>query len=115
MGSLPCSDPVMDSSFDRTLVSQLHDRLRRPPNLLQIVVGPRQVTYWRERGNEVDYVVRGGDDLWAIEVKSGRQGRLSGLAAFMRRYPKAVPLVVGSGGISLEELFDTDPAEILGP
>jgi hypothetical protein len=63
------------------------------------------VTYWRDGVEEVDFVVTHGKRIWAIEVKSGRPGRLAGLAKFMRRYPKAQPWLVGGGGIPLAEFF----------
>lgn len=73
-----------------------------------------EVTYWRERDDEVDYVVRRGDALWAIEVKSGRPGRpAAGLRSFLRRHPRAVPLIVGSGGIPLEQFLGEEPQALL--
>ncbi len=63
------------------------------------------VTYWRDGSDEVDFVVTHGKAIWAIEVKSGRPGKLAGMAAFQRRYPKARAWLIGGGGVSLEELF----------
>ncbi len=63
------------------------------------------VTCWRDGHQEVDFVVTHGKRIWAIEVKSGRPGRLSGLAAFRKRYPKAQALLVGGEGVPLAELF----------
>jgi hypothetical protein len=63
------------------------------------------VTYWREGDREVDFVVSQGTQVWAIEVKSGRPGKLSGLEAFRQRYPKARVWLVGGGGVDLEEFF----------
>ncbi len=74
---------------------------------------PHEVTYWRERGDEVDFVVRAGRSVWAIEVKSGRPRGTAGLTAFVRRYPQARPLIVGTGGMRLEEFFAVPPAELL--
>ena len=71
------------------------------------------VTWWRDGDDEVDFVIRGGDALWALEVKSGRPGKLAGLTAFCQRYPKARPLIVGSGGVALEEFFNADPQAVL--
>jgi predicted AAA+ superfamily ATPase len=70
---------------------------------------PYEVSYWRDGDDEVDYVVRAGDRLWAIEIKSGRTRRRSGLAAFLRRYPAAVPVIVGAGSVTLEEFFAAEP------
>ena len=62
--------------------------------------------YWRERNHEVDFVVRAGKTLTAIEVKSGRSRDMpTGMDAFVAAHPKARPLLVGEGGISLEEFF----------
>lgn len=72
-----------------------------------------EVTYWRHANDEVDYVVRAGEALWALEVKSGRPDRTPGMAAFRRRHPAARPLVVGSGGMPLEEFFSEDPRHFL--
>jgi len=67
------------------------------------------VSYWREGGDEVDFVVTRGTSLWAIEVKSGRSGKAAGLAAFRERKPRAKILLVGPGGIPLEEFFRSPP------
>lgn len=74
---------------------------------------PFEITYWRHRNREVDFVVRAGDALWAIEVKSGRAGTMPGLEAFQREHPRARRLVVGSGGVPLEEFFGEDPKALL--
>lgn len=66
------------------------------------------VTYWREGNHEVDFVIARGRDVWAIEVKSGRSGKASGLARFRLRYPEARVLLVGGAGIPLEEFFAKD-------
>lgn len=66
------------------------------------------ITYWREGDHEVDFVIAGGRDVWAIEVKSGRSGKASGLARFRLRYPEARALLVGGAGIPLEEFFAKD-------
>jgi predicted AAA+ superfamily ATPase len=73
---------------------------------------PHEVSYWRERSDEVDFVVRAGRNVWAVEVKSGRPGRVAGLSAFQRRYPRARPLIVGTGGMPLEEFLSTPPSDI---
>ncbi len=62
--------------------------------------------YWRERDREVDYVVESRGSLTAIEVRSGRRPRsLRGLEAFRKAFGKARVLVVGSGGVPLEEFL----------
>jgi uncharacterized protein len=71
------------------------------------------LTYWRERNHEVDFVVSRGRDVWALEVKSGRSGKGSGLFRFRNRYSEARALMIGGQGIPLEEFFSRDPAAFL--
>lgn len=66
------------------------------------------VTYWRDGPDEVDFVVESGKNLFAIEVKSGAPTKSSGFKAFLKRYPEALPVVVGGKDLSLEEFFDLD-------
>ena len=69
-----------------------------------------ELSSWRERAHEVDFVLSRGPNLLAIEVKSGpRLGRLSGLAEFKKRFPQARTLVVGERGVPLAE-FLSHPA-----
>jgi predicted AAA+ superfamily ATPase len=84
-------------------------------HLLNSLPGPRyEVGYWRDGNDEVDYAVRAGGKRVGLEVKSGRPGRLRGLAAFRKRFPSARALVIGSGGIPLDEFFSNDPDSLLG-
>ncbi len=80
-------------------------------HLLNSLVGPEwRITYWRDGAAEVDFVVSHGTLDFAVEVKSGRHSRLSGLEAFRKRYPKAATLLIGSDGIPLSEFFSREPS-----
>ena len=69
---------------------------------------PIEVFYWRERGDEVDYVLRRGETLVAIEVKSGRPRPVGrGLAAFERAHHPSRTLLVGVQGMPIEEFLST--------
>jgi predicted AAA+ superfamily ATPase len=69
------------------------------------------IAYWRDGDAEVDFVVAHGDRIWALEVKTGRPGKLSGLDVFRARYPKAKLWLVGSNGIKLEDFFNAPALE----
>lgn len=71
------------------------------------------ITYWRKGNDEVDFVLNAGEQVIALEVKSGRPGRVSGLDAFRKQYPKAEAVIIGANGISLEEFFNSDPQQLL--
>ena len=66
--------------------------------------GECQVFYWRERSREVDFVVRAGRKVAAIEVKTNRRREaLPGLATFLQVEPAARPVLIGADGISIEQ------------
>ena len=63
-----------------------------------------ELFYWRERDREVDFVVKRGNHLTAIEVKTGRTfpPALPGMEAFAAEFRPQRRLLVGAGGIPLE-------------
>ena len=75
-----------------------------------------QLFYWRDGSNEVDFVLKKGSRLLAIEVKTGdRGGSHRGLEAFSEEFKphrvilvsdKGMPLVNFLRTTDLEELFD---------
>jgi predicted AAA+ superfamily ATPase len=69
-----------------------------------------EVFYWLERNHEVDFVLRTGSNLVAIEVKSGRRReRLPGMEAFAKAFWVTRQLLVGNQGIPVEEFLLTPP------
>ncbi len=67
-----------------------------------------EVFYWRDRNREVDFVLRKGQRVTAIEVKSGRKkGSLPGMKAFDEVFRPQRKLLVGVQGIEVEEFFRT--------
>jgi len=70
-----------------------------------------ELFYWRDRNREVDFVVRVGRAVTAIEVKSGRaREALPGMEAFATAFKPTRRLLVGGDGIALEE-FLSRPVE----
>ena len=64
-----------------------------------------EVYWWRERGNEVDFIIKKGAQLTAIEVKSGRVKNVGGSLIFKRYYPEALSLIIGSANLGLEDFL----------
>lgn len=65
-----------------------------------------EVSYWRDRGQAVDFVMRPGSSVLALEVKSGPQTTAHvGLQSFLRAFPGSRSLLVGPDGIGLEEFL----------
>lgn len=69
-------------------------------------VGECSLYYWRERNHEVDFVVKAGRRLTAIEVKSGRAPQVhQGTAAFAAAFKAPRSLLVGGDGIEVGEFL----------
>lgn len=64
--------------------------------------------YWRERDDEVDFIIDSDNKRIAIEVKSGRRTDNEGLSEFRKRFNPYMSFVVGSGGVPLEEFLNWD-------
>lgn len=68
--------------------------------------GSGAVSYWRDGAQEVDFVVKAGRRLTAIEVKSGRTpGRHAGTAAFVKAFKPQHSLLVGGDGLGVDEFL----------
>ena len=68
--------------------------------------GECQVYYWRENNREVDFAVKAGRNLTAIEVKSGRAPLThSGLLMFSKAFNSQRSLLVGRDGIDLDDFL----------
>lgn len=68
--------------------------------------------YWRERNNEVDFIIEQGDKIIGIEVKSGRRATNMGMSVFADKFKAHKVIVVGTGGIPLEEFLCLNPIEL---
>lgn len=67
-----------------------------------------KIYYWRERNDEVDFVLEYNRRCVAIEVKSGRRISNRGISVFKEKYNPIRTFIVGSGGIPLEEFLSSD-------
>lgn len=64
-----------------------------------------ELSWWREGRNEVDFVITHDGEVTAIEVESGRPKPTGGMTEFLRRYPRARTLVIGTPGCPLEDFL----------
>jgi predicted AAA+ superfamily ATPase len=75
--------------------------------------GGYKVYYWRERSDEVDYIVASQGTAIALEVKSGRRGMNSGLPKFCENFHPRRALVIGTDGIPFKEIFHMKIEDLL--
>lgn len=82
----------------------------------ELIVGAQLVRtgldlyYWREGIYEVDYILKKGRKIWAIEVKSGKKKNSKGIEIFLEKFPHAKSVI-----ITFENYFDfeKDPIQFL--
>ncbi|MBP5582784.1 MAG: DUF4143 domain-containing protein, partial [Bacteroidales bacterium] len=67
-----------------------------------------KVYYWREKNDEVDFVLENFGKIVAIEVKSGRRKMNKGLSLFREHYRPYRAFVVGTEGVSVEDFLNMD-------
>ena len=67
-----------------------------------------EVFYWRERNDEVDFILRKKGSVVAIEIKSNAEKRTKGLEVFKNLFSPQAAFIVGDGGISAEEFLTMD-------
>jgi len=82
-------------------------------HLLNYSISERyKVYYWREGNNEVDFVLKKGDKLVALEVKSGAKAINKGMQIFKEKFRPNTMLIVGTSGISYEEFLKINPVQV---
>lgn len=90
--------PLCPALYSVTLDAKFNHEQRG--RAFEIAVGcelsrwPGQLYYWREKNDEVDYVHKFGNQLNAIEVKSGRKKSSRGLIKFKENFPNSNALIV---------------------
>ena len=72
-----------------------------------------ELFYWRESHDEVDFVLKKGENIIAIEVKTGfKNESLKGMNTFIQSFPKSRPLLIGTGGIPVADFFKIEVEEL---
>ena len=64
--------------------------------------------YWRERNDEVDFILQKKGSIVAIEVKSNAEKNTNGLEKFRQMFNPKASFIVGDGGIGVEDFLSMD-------
>ena len=70
------------------------------------------VSYWRERNEEIDFVLEKKGKVIGIEVKSGTKRSSSGISAFKKAFDPYKILLVGNSGIPWEDFLKLNPDKL---
>lgn len=76
----------------------------------QLVRTEENLYYWREGNDEVDFVLKKGRKLYAVEVKSGRKKSEKGLLKFQEKFPDSKIIIID---LDNYEKFEKNPMEFL--
>lgn len=71
-----------------------------------------EVRCWRDGDFEVDFVVRKGTRVVAVEVKSNRESHTKAMGVFRERFKPHGVVLVGPEGMGVEEFLEMDPGEL---
>lgn len=67
-----------------------------------------EVFYWRDRNDEVDFILRKKGAVVAVEVKSNAEKNTEGLNTFREVFHPKYAFIVGDGGIRAEDFLTMD-------
>ncbi len=67
-----------------------------------------EVYYWKHKDEEVDFVLKKGDAIVALEVKSGKAKKTKGMGRFAEIFKTDKIYLVGSSGMSWEDFLRMD-------
>ncbi|HRP34205.1 MAG TPA: DUF4143 domain-containing protein [Agriterribacter sp.] len=70
--------------------------------------------YWRERNEEVDFIIEKGGKTVALEIKSGATQSRSGITAFQKQFNPYKVLLVGNSGMPWQDFLKLNPVELFG-
>jgi uncharacterized protein len=71
-----------------------------------------ELFYWQDGEHYVDFVLQKDNQLIAIELKGEKFGKNKGLELFKQKFKPTKSLLIGTGGISLEEFMAIPPIEL---
>ncbi len=106
-------------------VEQFNDILVRPNEwgrIIESAVGAHlfnqsvrsgySLFYWRERHDEVDFIIEKGGKIIAIEAKSNYSKNQKGMDVFQRKFNPLKIYLVANNGIPWKEFLKIDPLEL---
>lgn len=83
-------------------------------HLLNLSFGTNiNIFYWKEGNKEIPFVLQKGKSLLALEIKSHRKKFImSGIKAFGLKFNSAKKLILGHGGMPIEEFLLLHPEDL---
>lgn len=70
------------------------------------------VFYWRHRDNEIDFVLKKGDKVIGLEVKTSVAQKTKGMYAFKKYFNPHKTILIGPSGLSWQDFLRMNPVEL---
>lgn len=106
--SVYCGASFQEAQADRELWGRLYESAVGCHIINNAFAHRIQVFYWRNGNDEVDFVLKSGKKVVAIEVKSNMEKYNHGLSIFRERFRPHAAFVVGREGLPLEDFLAAD-------
>jgi uncharacterized protein len=71
-----------------------------------------KVNYWRERGDEIDFVIEKKGKIIGLEIKSGAAQKAKGIEAFKKQMEPDKIILIGNSGMPWKEFLKINPNEL---
>lgn len=68
--------------------------------------------YWRERNDEVDFIIEKKGKVIALEVKTTTAGSTSGMTAFQKQFSPTKILMIGKSGLAWQDFLQMNPVTL---
>ena len=68
--------------------------------------------YWRERNDEVDFVIERRGEVIGLEVKTGAAASTAGMEVFKKRFNPKKVLLIGNSGLPWQDFLQINPVEL---
>lgn len=71
-----------------------------------------ELSYWRHRNDEIDFVIKKGEKTIGIEVKSAGASTTSGMQAFNRNFEPYKVILISEDSLPWQEFLNLNPASL---
>ena len=114
---------VQNTSFISALRDENFEQIRTQPDkwgrMVESAIGAHLINsskqgrfklfYWRDRNNEIDFVLKRKDKIIGLEIKSGYGKKTTGMNEFQKRFNPDKLLLIGSSGLPWQDFLLMDP------
>ena len=107
-----CQHSFEQAILDRTSWGHIYESGIGAYLVSSAFVNRFNIYYWRERNDEVDFILQKKGSIVAIEVKSNAERRTTGLEKFKQMFNPRESLIVGDGGIDVEDFLSLNINEL---